>query len=62
MTFISSTESWSYEMESNATWMSKDSWASKHGASNLNLWYDVQHHLSQNNKPWWDDSDKKGNK
>jgi hypothetical protein len=38
--------------------MSKDTWAAKHGASNLNLWYETQYYIRT--KPWWDDSDKKG--
>lgn len=46
------------EMERDATWMSKDTWAAKHGASNLNLWYEAQYYIRT--KPWWDDSDKEG--
>jgi hypothetical protein len=54
------TEKYPNQMERDATWMSKDTWAARHGATNLNLWYDVQHTLAQNAKPWWDDSDKEG--
>lgn len=49
------------EMECDATWMSKDTWAAKHGASNLNLWYEMQYERLINSKPWWDDSDMEGN-
>ena len=47
MTYTTSTESHPNQMEMDATWMSKDTWAAKHGASNLNLWYDVQYYMSQ---------------
>lgn len=46
-------------MERDATWMSQDTWAAKHGASNLNLWYETQYEI--HTKPWWDDSDKETN-
>ena len=45
------------EMECDATWMSKDTWAAKHGSANLNLWYEMQ---DMRVKPWWDDSDMEG--
>ena len=49
------------EMERDATWMSKDTWAVKHGSANLNLWYEIQYEMRVNSKPWWDDSDMEGN-
>jgi len=48
-------------MERDATWMSQDTWAAKHGSANLNLWHEVQYINRTNDKPWWDDSDKEGN-
>ena len=48
------------EMERDATWMSEDTWAAKHGSANLNLWYEMQYNMRVNSKPWWDDSDMEG--
>lgn len=45
------------EMERDATWMSENTWAAKHGSANLNLWYEMQYNMRVNSKPWWDDSD-----
>jgi hypothetical protein len=47
-------------MERDATWMSEDTWAVKHGSANLNLWYEMQYNMRVNSKPWWDDSDMEG--
>jgi len=47
------------EMERDATWMSEDTWAAKHGSANLNLWYEMQYKMRVNSK-WWDDSDMEG--
>ena len=35
------------EMERDATWMSKDTWAAKHGSANLNLWHEMQYEMRQ---------------
>jgi len=36
------------EMERDATWMSENTWAAKHGSANLNLWYEMQYHRRVN--------------
>ena len=39
---MSKTGQWVLGMQEDATWMSRDSWAAKHGASNLPLYDEVQ--------------------
>ena len=36
------------EMERDATWMSENTWAAKHGSANLNLWYEIQYKMRIN--------------
>jgi len=39
---MSKTGQWVLGMQEDATWMSRDSWAAKHGASNLSVYDEVQ--------------------
>ena len=39
---MSKTGQWILSMQEDATWMSRDSWAEKHGSSNLPLYDEVQ--------------------
>ena len=39
---MSKTGQWVLGMQEDATWMSRDSWAAKHGATNLRLYDEVQ--------------------
>ena len=39
---MSKTGQWVLGMQEDATWMSRDSWAAKHGAINLRLYDEVQ--------------------
>lgn len=42
MTFMSATESYPHQMDFDAQWMSRDTWAARHGSSNLNLYDEIQ--------------------
>lgn len=52
------TQNYLDEMESDARWMSKDTWAAKHGSVDLGVWYNVQYYMERDRQAWWDDSDK----
>ena len=39
-------KSWLTTMEEDATWMSRDGWAGKHGSSNLRIYDEVQDQIA----------------
>ena len=39
-------KSWLMSMEEDATWMSRDGWAGKHGSSNLRIYDEVQDQIA----------------
>ena len=42
---------WLIGMEEDAAWMSRDSWAAKHGASNLRVYDEVQEDMTGQRSP-----------
>tara|TARA_R100001460_G_scaffold10259_1_gene24239 strand:- start:667 stop:888 length:222 start_codon:yes stop_codon:yes gene_type:complete len=42
---------WLIGMEEDAMWMSRDSWAAKHGASNLRVYDEVQEDMTGQRSP-----------
>ena len=52
---------WVIGMEEDASWMSRDSWAAKHGASNLTVYDEAQDGMAGNEKyepaPEFEESD-----
>tara|TARA_R100000353_G_scaffold158771_1_gene118103 strand:- start:181 stop:366 length:186 start_codon:yes stop_codon:yes gene_type:complete len=55
---------WVIGMEEDASWMSRDSWAAKHGASNLTVYDETQDAMAGNEKyepePDFEESDGNG--